>query len=621
MSSKKLAQTQKRVLRQHRNAANQARAAAGAAGAAAAAGDAPAKPLTANSVHTHAKQPTHSHKSFREFLDRQPVLCERTDSQNAYRMADYCTQSLATLSSVLSVLNDGDADGNSSALSDYENARLRMLRDEWRAHLVANAYTLWSPPPGAGGIVMKYSLAIHLWLMIAHVNVLLQLCRKTGDLYDFYPPAHDYLVRNQLVVDNARVMQYPLRTLMLALENFVARLDTLDRFEPTYAKFAVALEHRLSELLCLCGTADEYNAHEWCLPASQQQTAPAAAAPAAGGGSVAGPAPAALLCITGAFLQYTFVYLMTITWYAERYEAVHRVRVLRQGEISTQPFSTVVCRVPMHTVLDSDWMPSMRSIGRSLDFVCNYAHGLVDDNYGRSLRNFLLEFELRPCDLDLYRLLENNNGAFARSALEFELTNANAMARTYVNRVFYDRTPYSYVQDYMQWSIGDEFTTRSAALDTQGFVRQLAILFLIDQFLSSKYRVRWRERFVLFHRDSGFATQLERSRVFPYPIIVQQFGRFSVLVPHRRAPEHDIRLALYWRAQVRARQTASQLSTSPPYLPPADEHYRQHCRAYDAPTFIDAFAIWSLWFLVLNNGAVDAATSMRDFLLELFGWD
>lgn len=602
MSAVKLARTQKRLLRKQRVAELEARAAA--------ASDVQSKSFAPHSVHTHARQPTYSHKSFREFLDRRPVLCERSDSEQAYSMADYCTHSLSTMSSVLRVLNYSDTSAN--VLSGAERGQLRLLRDRWREHLIANAYTLWVPPPASGGVVMSFSLALQLWLLIAHANVVLQLCRSVGELMDFYPPAHEYLVRNQLVVDNARVMQYPLRTLMLALEQFVARLDLLDRLEPAYAHYAVALEHRLSELVCMVGTADEYNAHEWCVPHPD--------ATAQTDCRTGRPIGAPLLTVSTAFLQHTFAYLLTVHWYAERYGAVHAVRVLRD-DVSTQPFMSVQSRVPMHVVLQSDWVPSMRSVNHALDFLCRYAHSLVDDNYGKSLRMFLLEFELRPSDLDLYRLLERNNNAFAQSAIEYEFANANRIARTYVNRVYYDRRPYAYVQDHVQWTCGDVHSTRSAPLERQGFVRQLVFVYLVDQFITAKYQVKWRERYLLFHRDAGFITALERARTFAYPIIVQQFARFTVIVPHRHAPDIDVRRVLHWRATVRARQVGATLTTPPPQLPPPALPYRQHSRAYDAPTFVDAFAIWSLWFLVLNDGALDAGTSMKDFLLELFGWD
>lgn len=604
MSAVKLARTQKRLLRKQRYAELEAKAAA--------ASDVKGRSFAPHSVHTHARQPTYSHKSFREFLERRPVLCERADSEDAYRMADYCTHSLVMMTSVLRVLNHSELEKN--VLSGAECGHLRLLRDKWRDHLIANAYTLWVPPPASGGVVMSFSLALQLWLLIAHANVLLQLCRAVGELLDFYPPAHEYLVRNQLVIDNARIMQYPLRTLMLALEQFVTRLDLLDRIEPPYAQYAVALEHRLSELVCMIGTADEYNAHEWCAPH------PDAAVAQQVDCRTGKPVTVPLLAVSTAFLQYTFVYLLTVHWYAERYAAVQTVRVLRD-DISTQPFMSVQSRVPMHVVLQSDWMPSMRSVNHALDFLCRYAHGLVDDNYGKALRLFLLEFELKPSDLDLYRLLERNNSAFAQSAIEYEFANANRLARTYVNRIYYDRRPYAYVQDHVQWTVGDEHSTRSAPLERQGFVRQLAFVYLVDQFITGKYQIKWRERYLLFHRDPSFITALERSRTFAYPIIVQQFARFTVIVPHRCAPEHDVRRALYWRAQVRARQVGATLTTPPPELPPPALPYRQHSRAYDAPTFVEAFAIWSLWFLVLNDGALDAGTSMKDFLLELFGWD
>lgn len=592
----KIRRQQKHVLRAMRYKEKEARAAALAGGAG-------GKPLLPQAVHTHPRQPVHEHKSFAEFLARQPPLCERSDSHEAYRLADYCTQSTAIMTRVLRVLYAQAEPRAVAVLSGEERAALRSLRDRWRTHVLTNAHTLWLPPPAAGGVVMRFSLALQLWLLVAHANLILQLCGAVGDLFQFCPAEDEYLLRNALVVDTACVMQYPMRTLMVALECFVERLDQLDRLEPSYARYAVALEHRLSELVCVIGTPDEFNAHEWCVP----------------GEDVAAPAASKLLGASVPFVQYTLAYVLTIGWYAERYEAVHTLRILRT-DIATEPYERIPSRVPLHAVLQSDWLPSQRSVHRALDFFCRYAHGLLDDSYTRSLRGFLLEFELRPCDLDLYRMLRHNNTAFARSALEYEFQNANALARTYINRVHYDRSPYSYMHDYVQWTMGDPRTTRSASLDRDGMVRQLVLLYLIDQFVTSKYQVRWRERFLLFHRDTGFHAALARTRTFAYPIVVQQFARFTVVVPHRHPPEHDVRRVLYWRAQVRAKRTGEPLGMPAPPDRAPDSPYLRHARAYDAATALEAFAIWSLWFLVLNDAAIDSTTSMKDFLIELFGW-
>jgi hypothetical protein len=408
------------------------------------------------------------------------------------------------------------------------------------------------------------------------------------------------------VVDTCRVMQYPMRTLMLALECFIARLDLLDRFEVDYARYSGALEHRLSEIICHIGTTDEYNAPEWCVPYDKE--------------SRADGVQTELVSVSTSLLQYTLVYALTLHWYAERYTAAQTVTVPREG-IVTHSHVNITTRVPMHVVAQSEWVPSIRSVNRALDFFCRYTHNLVDDTYATALRQFLLEFEPRPCDVDLYRLLRHNNTAFAQSALEYEFVKSNTVARTFTNRVYYDRPPYSYIEDYMQWVYGNRQTTRSAAMERQGMVRELALLYGVDQFITSKFRIRWRERFMLFQRDPGFLTALERTRTFAYPIIVQQFARFSVIVPHRNAPAHDTRRVLYWRASVRARQAGRQLTTPAPPLLAPDVPYIQHSRTYDAPTFLDAFAIWSLWFVVLNNAALDSTTNMTDFLVELFGWD
>jgi hypothetical protein len=331
-------------------------------------------------------------------------------------------------------------------------------------------------------------------------------------------------------------------------------------------------------------------------------------------------------------------------------------------------------RVPAHIVADADWLPSSRSIRAFSQLLLRDTKTLQDDVYSRSMRDFLLQFELRPADMDLVRLLGKHNYVHTRSVLEHEFKGRSLVARAYLRKVFYDRKIYDYVAENFQWNSGDEATTRSAPLMRQGFVRQLAILFSIHRLIEARFRFPWKQRFLLFHRDTGFVERFERARVFGMPFIVQQFSRFSVFVPHRHDPALDIAAICRWRANSRrlidqyGRRHGLEIDPSindltdamgnmqmigdeynnanllragdEPDLDPAfggvatnhgldpqteagllrDYQTQEYNRVYDCTNALTAFAVWAIWFLQINNGVVDVNIDMRQFILDAFEW-
>jgi hypothetical protein len=548
-------------------------------------------------VHTHARQPTQPIETFEAMLRREPTLADSSQGDRAYAMSDYCVQARRMMERVIVLLESIDtsvAAAPTAQLSHAEQTALRHRRAQWSEHLRGNFYDLAGPPPASGGSTARYSLAVQLWLLVAHANVILQLSDAVGDLFAFYPPRSAYLSRNRLLVDNAPVMQYPLRTVLLALEHLVASLDTLDRFSADYTTYAAALEHRVSELVCHTGTRDEYNAPEWCVPAGNGER------------------------VSEEFCIYAMCWLTTVYNYAEGWCACNVVqvydRLARRARLEH-------IRLPAHEVANADWAPSARSMRRATTFLCEYAFGLKAGQYTSALRQFLLQFDLRPGDVDIYRVLFKTNNAHSRSVLQHEFRGASAVARAYLRKLHHDRPVYAYLVELLQWADGERAHTRSASLAHLGFTRQLVVFNTLHQYIEGKFHVPFRERFLIFHRAPDMITALERARALSYPVIVQQFARFSVFVPHKRAPHLDVADVLRWRAEARARR--KQLpALLPAAAAPADDepNVGQHVRVYDCTTALDAFAVWALWLLQLANGRVDNDTDMRDFLLGMFGW-
>ena len=257
--------------------------------------------------------------------------------------------------------------------------------------------------------------------------------------------------------------------------------------------------------------------------------------------------------------------------------------------------------------------------------------------------------------------------------LEYEFKGRSQVARAYLRKVHYDRPMHEYMVEAFQWAHGDEQTTTSAPLMREGFFRELAVLFAINQLISARFHFEWKERFLMIHRDIGFVTRFETARTLGWPFVVQQFSRFSVFVPHRRDPRLDYADVLRWRA--RSRQLMAQYNNSvrpvdegelndlndamnrlqmmgdeynnanqlragdeadadPAYggrpggaVPPDSEagvlrdyQTQQFNRVYDCKDALTAFAVWGLWFLQICNGVVDADINMRQFLLDALEW-
>ena len=547
------------------------------------------KSLTPGEIHTHARQRTYPIATFTELLTRAvPWASSTSDEENVYFFCDYCIQALKIMQIVIETLSTkalaqqrqhiaeqrklGGGDATFGApmaiLSLAERDSLQALRSAWLDHLKNNLYSLWTPPPSSGGATARYSIAVQVWLLVTHANVILQRSNATDALFDFNPSTSIYLLRNSLVIDTGPVMCYSMRTLLMAIDKFILELDSLDRFHPDYITYAVALEHRLSEVIAEVGSGDEFDALEWCVSHGARAVEEAKKAEAdnfidqrrkkkdrIGGASTQRHAlqEHEEQC-SDEFIMATMVWMLTIYRYAECWFKLS-VRVLSDNRVQHT-------RVPAHVVARSDWLPSSRSIRAFSQLMLHYTKTLQDDVYTRMQRLFLLQFELRASDMDMVRLFDKHNYVHARSVLEYEFKGRSAVARAYVRKVHYDRKVYEYVAEALQWESGDETTTSSGSLMRQGFVRQLAIFFAIHQLIESRFRFPWKQRFLLFHRDVGFVERFERARTFGVPFIVQQFRRFSVFVPHRRDPALDIAAILRWRANSRRALSAQAQHTN-----------------------------------------------------------
>mgnify|MGYP001157910933 CR=1 FL=1 len=514
---------------------------------------APAAPAVPNTfdVRTYTEAAGNPVISFQDLFTRPVPLVEHTNAGDAFLMTNYATSTLVIMRTAVQKLRAKRAAGDSSVYLEPDKvAKLKALREKWNDHLRRYKYSLWHAPPLSGGVTANYSLATQLWLLVAHANVMLQESGSVAGLADDDPTTSAYLTRNRLVLDLGKIMRYPLRTLLLTLDNFVARLDVIDRFHADYARFVVALEHRASRFICSLGDERDLNAADWCLPAPEAQQRR----------------------VAERFIMHTLV------CFAKLYDYSTNWTMLGKSLLGTE-----LIRVPAHIVRTQRWFPRPASMRGLSAFLCRYAKTMVDEVYISGIRDFLKQFHLRPVDMDNFRVEKQTNEAHITSVVSHKFYYRSEVAHAYLYHLHFQRRPYEYVAEWMQWNEGVVENTRSAYLGIQGFMAQMAVLFVWHTFVSSKDNLRFdfKRRCLLFQRDPAFSKSLMQARSMPYPVIVQQFARFSVLVP--AAPG------------------------------------RQE-RVYDCLDIQNAIGVWCVWLMATSrDGAIERGTNFNTFLHEVMG--
>lgn len=508
-------------------------------------------------VRTQNNVDTTQFQSFAEFLRAPMPDVRHSEADEAFLLADYCRKSLELMARVIGglVRSTGFKTGTpaSALLSASESAALMQRRLQWDEQLRSFKYGLWHAPPLSGGSTTNYSLCAQLWLLVAHANVILQQGGAVVELGRFHPPSSAYLSRNRLVLDTPHVVDYPLRTLVMTVENFIERLDTLEGgLEPDYVRFVAALEHCASTLACLEYDARTLNAAEWCAPASSTTTA----------------ADSKKLRVSERFLTSCVVWFSTLRDYADNYRSLdgpHRMPVER------------VCAAAQL------WFPGPTSMRGLAAFLCRYSFDhMVDEVYRASLRDFLRQFQLRPCDMDLYRITNHMNEVSIASVRTHRFDHTSYVAQAYLYHVHFERAVNEYVCEALQWRDGEPRHTRSSSLGVQRLLSELAVLFTWHQFLLGKFHFDFKAHCFMCQRDPAFEASIVKARIgTKFAIIVQQFAHYSLVVPaHGRYAEQ---------------------------------------RVYDCADVFDALALWALWTMCVSGGRVAPNVNLSTFLYEVFG--
>jgi hypothetical protein len=408
-----------------------------------------------------------------------------------------------------------------ASLTAPELERLWTLRNRWREYLDRSAHSLARQPPSSGGETARWSLCTSFWLLVCHANYLLFLCGHGGDeLRRFDPSMSAYLCRNRLVITHGPVSSYSLRTLDLALDTWLAALDSLDAQEQDYVRYMSALEHRFAALVCTSGSHSAgFDASECTMPQTDKST----------GGRTDGAGDEA---INGEYLAQTYWRFTALRHYLQAYESVGNAVVTQQNEQIL-----ISIRRPASSLT---WAPSKRALFRLREFFCDLAATRMrDPNYETSLKAFVRQFEPYPGDAEIYRMMRQTHLAAPRSVLEYGYLHRSTVGTEYVRNTKYSRPVIEWLHDEADFRLGDS-SVRSDARTRLAFHRQLAILQIVHSYIASSWQIEFRKRFVVFHRSANFfvGEQAARSKGFPY--IVQQYGFWTVVVPHRVSPENDV---------------------------------------------------------------------------------
>lgn len=501
-------------------------------------------------IQTHRGLSNATFGSFAEFLATRLPDVTYGEADNALELASYCRQSIMYMDTAIeallnreaaadhadwnemgvdeAVVGEPDRDSEGPLISLEERDRLMRLRDQWIDHLCAYKYSLWMPPPLSGGVTSHYSLATQLWLLILRSDALLQCANCVPDLESFLPLQSAYLSQQRLVIDTAPLVEYTQRTVVQTLCNFVERLDTLTGWCADYTFFTRALEHRVATLVCF-GGAVELDAAEWCVVRTRVAAAPAAADETLDGGARR---------VSEEFLTHTMALFCTLREYEENALQLRRLAAVSvPGGLRSGIGGILEPRAPDWAEADEPWRLPAHAMSGASAFFCMYSRdNLVDESFRANMRNLLRNFYLRPCDLDLYRLLQRRHEINAVAAVSHQYEHRSIVMDAYANYVQFEWSIHEYVCQALQWREGCVVTTRSTSIGLRRFMAQLAVLFVWNQFLIGQYRFDFRQRCMLFQRDAAYPTTLRRiqSNGARYPIIVQQFGYFVLLVPPHR---------------------------------------------------------------------------------------
>jgi hypothetical protein len=516
-----------------------------------------ARRLRPTQVSTHNKPPSEVNiKTLRILLDEEPVFAMTARGPSAFHMSAYVKQCQFVLAEVIRAKLKADGALSAATLRNggrriatviahHMDARdvekMKKFRNNCHNYLKQNTVMLLHAPPSSGGPTALWGLATGLWILICHSNVILRANGVGGELLSVFSATETrYLTRNRLALFPQAIGEYSMTQLVMTVTNMLQRIDSLDSFDLELPTLVTLLEYRLSELICLSGTAlTGYDCKPWLEPTKDGK---------------------AEQC-TNKFVCHSMLWMLTLHHYIDVHgtlTSLYRNLQSDNGENGRYLSTEETHALP--------WFPTTDMRDRVHLFYYEYANNMKAAQYSNGLRNFVQTFVPLACDANIYRLHVQGEEAMPRNILNHvALAHHSPTGLAYMRTVMCTAPVVSWLHDAINWSRGDH-SVRSASLGRLSFVRDLATIMVVHLYLG-KFGLRFRFRFLLFHRSPAFFVNYFKAKRNGWPFIVQQFGRWCVVVPHQVNPEEDAKAIEQEIMSVSARY-ARAAGQSPPTAPP-----------------------------------------------------
>lgn len=519
-------------------------------------------------VSTHNKPPSETNiKTLRDLLREPPVFAMTAVGPSAFHMSSYIKQCQFVLSAVIQARLKADGALSNATLRNggrrmatviahhmdsRDIERLKKWRTECHNYLKQSTVMLMRAPPSSGGATSMWGLATGLWLIICHANLILRANGVGVELMaGFSATDKRYLTRNRLALFPQAVGSYSLTQLTMTITNALQRLDALDSFDLELPTLVTLLEYRTAELICLSGTPlTGYDCKPWLEPTRDGK---------------------AEQC-SHKFIAHSMFWFLALHHYIDVHGTMttlyRDLHIGGGGGGNNGVAGSGYLRAEATYALS--WFPTPDMRDRVRRFYYEYASGMTAGQYSNALRSFVQAFIPLPCDASIYRFHVQGEEAMPRNIL-----NHVAMIHHSPTGVAYQRTSMctasvvSWLHDAINWEAGDA-SVRSASLGRMAFIRALAAIFVVHMYLG-KFGLRFRYRFLIFHRSPAFFVNYGKAKRNGWPFIVQQFGRWCVVVPHQIDPAEDARQIENEIMSLSTRFARAAQAPVPPPSPPAPE--------------------------------------------------